>query len=529
VVNEIYFNEYLRITYIFNEVYIESFKAGFPKGELNKLLEKHPEILITSFTILNNALSHVSNKAEKFGELKDKINIEISQDALYAYITFFIPTENERKLENRDKLVLETLTKAKKANINYGIEKSTLYGEIENGQKYILARGKLPVNGLDAKVAMYELQEVKPEIREDGSVNYYDLKLINNVKEGAWLGEKTDPTDGSPGINVYGNPIPALEGKNAKLFYDKNSVIEIYRNNKSILFSKISGVVHYIGDKIVVSNHLDILGDVDLATGNIKFDGYVSITGTVQDGFSVEATKDIEINGIIGIGNIKNITSTEGNIYIRGGVIAKTPVKINCAKSLYVKYLDNAVVSCGEKVNIGFYCKDSYVSAKEVTVESIRGQIIGGKVTADISISVSILGCDIEKRTIVEVKGFDKNLLNQEISDSTENLNNLRNELIRLKETVSYYNSLPNLNNFQKKEQSKYNERLLEVVNQIKNYEEKIKLNSTYINTKGDGEINITKMLYPNCRLMIKSEFIEITRTTYASTYFFHNSKIIVS
>jgi len=46
---------------------------------------------------------------------------------------------------------------------------------------------------------MYELEEPRPEIREDGKANYYELKLINKVKAGDWLGERIDATEGFPG------------------------------------------------------------------------------------------------------------------------------------------------------------------------------------------------------------------------------------------------------------------------------------------------------------------------------------------
>jgi len=81
----------------------------------------------------------------------------------------------------------------------------------------------------------------------------------------------------------------------------------VVQNKKVVLYSKIDGAVHYDGNKISVSNHLEIDGDVDFKTGNIIFDGYVTIKGTVTDGFYVEATKDIEINSPLGLGNVKGI------------------------------------------------------------------------------------------------------------------------------------------------------------------------------------------------------------------------------
>lgn len=107
------------------------------------------------------------------------------------------------------------------------------------------------------------------------------------------------------------------------MHYDKNSVREERKGGVTYLYALKSGAVHYEGDRISVSNHLEIDGDVDFKTGNINFDGFVTIKGTVADGFSVVAVKDVEILGTIGIGSVKEVVSKEGSIYIKGGIAGK--------------------------------------------------------------------------------------------------------------------------------------------------------------------------------------------------------------
>ncbi|GAE90023.1 hypothetical protein JCM21531_3602 [Acetivibrio straminisolvens JCM 21531] len=111
---------------------------------------------------------------------------------------------------------------------------------------------------------------------------------------------------------------------------------------------------------------------MDFKTGNIIFDGYVTIKGTVTDGFYVEATKDIEISSPIGIGNVKGIKSREGSIYIKGGISSKGSAQISAKKNIYTKFVDNAKLSCGGIAHIGFYCINSTVEAKEVFIESVK-------------------------------------------------------------------------------------------------------------------------------------------------------------
>ena len=79
------------------------------------------------------------------------------------------------------------------------------------------------------------------------------------------------------------------------------------------LISQVSGHVQLEGDKVFVSNCLELV-DVDASTGDIDYDGSVVIKGNVLAGFSVKAAGDISVSGIV-----------EGATLISGGNIT-----LNC-------------------------------------------------------------------------------------------------------------------------------------------------------------------------------------------------------
>lgn len=137
--------------------------------------------------------------------------------------------------------------------------------------------------------------ERKPVIREDGKADYYDMNFIYEIEEGEWLGEKIHAQPGIPGMNVCGESIPAPWGSDLPLKYDHKSAFEVEEDGKTVLRSKISGVVEEHEGMVSVNHHLPIVGDVGIETGNIEFNGSVSIKGTVQPGFSVVANGDISI------------------------------------------------------------------------------------------------------------------------------------------------------------------------------------------------------------------------------------------
>ena len=163
----------------------------------------------------------------------------------------------------------------------------------------------------------------KPTIKSDGKVDNYGMNLIDKIERGGWLGEKTLPTLGQPGKTVFGKTVIAKPGRDYMLKFDAKSVDEVVEEGKIILAAKFDGAVKFEHGKIGVHNHLVIDENVGYSTGNIDFDGYVTIHGVVEDLFSVRATKDIFIKGKMGIGAVGTIHSINGDISILGGVNGK--------------------------------------------------------------------------------------------------------------------------------------------------------------------------------------------------------------
>mgnify|MGYP005837771675 CR=1 FL=1 len=521
----IYRDEYFCITSQLDGIYLETYKAGFTFEDLNNILSQHREIEITSFLIIKNAIGSAPRPPEKIGRFKDRITLDIVENGLKAFIVYNLPMD-ELSLSNRENLIKETNAKLKEHGVVFGVKNDMLYQEIFSGKPYLIAEGIPPINGADAEIKMYNLEEAKPTVHKDGKVDFYELKLINRVNTGDWLGERIDATDGTPGQSVKGEPIEPLRGKSINLNYDKNSVYEETTGNVTTLFARVNGAVTYVDGKISVSNHLEIDGNVDFKTGNIKFDGYLTIKGTVADGFQVEATKDIEINGDLGLGSVKSVNSTMGSIFIKGGIAGRNKAEISAAKSVFTKYIESANVICGEALHIGFYCINSNVAAKEVIIESANGHILGGNIKAEVKVSVPVLGSESEKRTIVEVKGFDRQVLLDELNNIQQRLLSLKDEQMKAKLTLTQLNSKGNLTPLQRKEFDEAIDKLASIRDEVKNLDEKRKTTAGYLKARGEGEISITKKVYPNCMLLLGKNVVEITQATQCTTYYIQDQEL---
>ncbi|MCX7709950.1 MAG: FapA family protein [Clostridia bacterium] len=522
----IFSNEYLRIFSISGDVFIETFKKGFSPDQLFSILSSHPEINMTSFNAVRTALTQAPKPPDKIGTLKERISIEVLEGGLKATVSFNLSKE-ELSMDHRPQLMMETVNKLKEKGIVFGIKSADVFnGDLQSGKPYIIAEGIPPVNGTDSVIKMYELMESKPEIHQDGKVDFYELKLINRVNKGDWLGERLDATPGIPGQSVLGKEIKALDGKTLNLNYDKNTVREVAAAGKTVLYSRNSGAVNFLDGRITVSNHLDINGDVDFRTGNIKFDGYVTIKGTVADGFYVEATKDIEVNSLLGLGHVKGIVSKQGSIFIKGGIASKSLVEIKAAKSVFTKFADNAMITCGETAHIGFYCINSVIKAREVIVEASNGHIIGGKICAEIKVSAANIGSEFEKRTEVEITGFNRNTLKDNLDSVFHTISELKKEQQRIKQSIAQFEGTAQLMPMQRKELDDGLERMGSIKLEIKELEEQRKNIANYLKARGDGEIAIYKKIYPNSVLIINKTRLEITVVTPSGSYYIQDGEL---
>ena len=522
----LYKNNYIEILKEKGIFYIKSTNRGFTLDMFNDLLKSFPMIKVTSFMTLRNVIHNAPRGPEPFAEERERISLRNSEDGLRAYMTLYVNSE-DLSANNRITLVKEIFDTLNRAGIIFGINSKLLAGPLESGVEYIIAEGCPPVNGIDAEVKLYEVSNLKPQVIDANNVNHYELNLINHVKEGDWLGERKDPTLGFPGKNVQGKEIPAIPGRNLPLLYDRLSVRENQKDGLTTLTSKKNGAVYYRGDSIGVYDYLEIKGDIDFSTGNIDFDGYMSIKGTVEDNFSVVANNDLEILGDYGVGAADKISSLEGNIYIKGGIAGKNKAVVRCKKNLYVKFLSDITVECEGSVYVGFYCMNSNVRAKQLIIESPKGKITGGKIDVDIQVSAAEIGNKSESRTHIRVRGFNRNALKMDLDKTLDKLNENKKEITRIKQHLQVYSS--SCSDLTKEQFNTYEDlknSYAEKKEIVKELEFRYKSINEYLKTPGEGAVIAKTRLYPKVKIEIKNLSEEILQSAPMVTYFIKDNEL---
>lgn len=234
---------------------------------------------------------------DEMGQLNKKdIQVIIADDNMSATLFLSEPAKEE------DPYTYEEVMRAlSNAGVKMGLDDARIHHMVEEqiyNTAVVIAQGKMVQDGADG---YYEFEfetdlKAKPSVREDGSVDYYNMKLYEKVSEGDKLAQYYPPTKGVFGFDVKGKLLAPKAGKPKSNLRGKGFTVS---EDGNTYYAAIDGKVEYCNYDLRIVNVLDISGDVDLNIGNIDFNGDVNITGNVITGVTIRAMGSIYIGGYV--------------------------------------------------------------------------------------------------------------------------------------------------------------------------------------------------------------------------------------
>ncbi len=334
------------------------------------------------------------------------IESEISANGMVAHVNYQPP------LGGKYLSLVELEEKLTADGIVYGLDKETLTTLVNSNwpvHKLQVAEGCPARPGEDGTIEYHiPVQEgVHPgRMREDGSIDYFDLNIIQNVKENELLASLVPPKPGVSGWKVSGEEILPPKLKEARLPGGKNT-----KTNEAgdQLLAEINGQVTMEGGRINVLPIFQLKGDVDLSTGHINFLGSVVIEGNVTEGLQVVAGGDVVINGHLDAATV----ISEGDVTITKGFRGKNKGSIKAKGDLRVKFVENGTIDVRGNLYVGEAIMHSDVKAGgKVTVDG-KGIIVGGLIHAGGDVDAKIVGSNLATKTEIKV-GVDPLLRDEE-------------------------------------------------------------------------------------------------------------------
>lgn len=418
--------------------------------------------------------------------------VKVDETRSQATGRFYPPSKNGKRISKEG--IISSL-------VGYGVKFGVIEETVESflkdrqyGQTYILAKAMPPVEGQSASITWHFNTDLsrKPKMNEDGSVDFHQLETVNPVHEGDCLATLTPAILGKPGIDVTGRLLKPANVKQMVLKQEKNTCIS---EDGCHLISTVDGHVAMISGSVFVSNHYEIPANVDTSTGDINFDGSVSVRGNVITGFVVRAKGDIIVDGVVEGAELY----AEGQIILKRGIQGMGRGKLIAEGNILSKFIENAEVSAGGYIETDAILHSRVSARGEVTASGKKGFIVGGEIHSGKGISVKTAGSTMGTTTLLEV-GFDPAML-EECERIEKKLPKMEAELEKVTKNYQALSQKPTPERaaaIQSLEQS-----IQQLQEKIKKSLERMTELQAITGEQSGGCVRISGVIYPGCKVVL--------------------------
>ncbi|MDR2554724.1 MAG: FapA family protein [Fibromonadaceae bacterium] len=305
----------------------------------------------------------------------------------------------------------------------HGIDYDTVKKAVSRGiygQEFIIASATPPIAGEDAVITevLSIDPDVKPYVKEDGTVDYRKLDNIKQIKQGEVICTRTPPTPGTPGVSVYGTTLSPTPGEDYALPTGVNTKAI---DNETKLIATTDGFLYRQDRDICVGNVYVVQGDVDFKTGNIEYSGDVVVRGNVNADFSVTADGNISIEGFV---EAANITSKKGSIFLKGSVFGQNKANIVAEKNITADNIQDSKIKVGKIFKAWKRVYGCYIEAENLEMP-LDSQIISSSVYFKGHVRCGRIGGKVESVSEFVYVNDEKKQFKEELQSSNELLKKL--------------------------------------------------------------------------------------------------------
>ncbi|WP_153112103.1 DUF342 domain-containing protein [Propionivibrio limicola] len=321
------------------------------------------------------------------GERRDaSFSIELTADAMQAWLST-TPAHGGKPLEAE-----EIFAALGETSVTFGIDEAAIRSACDSArpERVVAAAGTPAVNGEDARFELLvaEARDRSPQVDEHGLIDFRELGAIPTVAVEQPLMRRIPATTGTVGRNVRGEVVAPVPGHD-EAFAENLAGTDVANDDANLLLASCNGQPVCCRNGVSVE-HVVHFRNINVATGNISFDGTVNIEGEVLPGMKVHAAGDIVVGGIVDGAELK----AGGDIRIAGGIIAKAVV--SAGGSVAARFVENAQVIAGGAIAIDDSALQSELQANNQIVIGVkspqRGRLAGGSARAMLLIRTPVLG-----------------------------------------------------------------------------------------------------------------------------------------
>jgi uncharacterized protein (DUF342 family) len=315
-----------------------------------------------------------------------RIEVQIADDEMAAQLSL-TPPQGGKPASIED--VIRALTEA---GVVFGVDQEALRQACALGSTspVAVASGKSPEDGMDASFEELVPQTVDraPKVDALGFIDYREHGAITLVQAGAPLMRRTPATMGVEGLTIRGKPLPPRPGRDEP-FAAELPGARVDEKDGNLLTASITGQPVRVRCGVSVEPVLRV-AEVNLATGNIYFNGTVEVEGEVIQGMKIQAGGDIVVGGTVDGAHLE----AGGNIQVSGGVIANAHLRAR--GSVTARFAESSNIYAGTVIALNDMALECDLQALNQIIVGVkapqRGRLTGGTARAMMLVKTPMLG-----------------------------------------------------------------------------------------------------------------------------------------
>ncbi|MCW8849724.1 MAG: FapA family protein [Melioribacteraceae bacterium] len=491
---------------------------------------------------INNEMNNISSDGNKYFATIDGVflidgntpkiipliydtlfKVRVSEDSVCVFLDLFPPAENQNppklediineisklgEVQNIDKEVITN-------SINLVMQKNEPLNDI------IVSMGDYPFDGKDAWLEICVKKVCKDSNTPENNYQSKSDSFLSLGKDE--LVAKIHPlVEGSDGVDVFGSTIKHVKAKDIKLKLTSNIYADAENNN--LIYSKVDGFVEIYQNTIYIKEQIDIKGNIDANTGNIKAYGSILVYGDIVNEAKVNLSQNLEVRGYAGDAEIE----VGKDAVIKGGFLGSGKGSIKTGGNLEVKFVENQKVYCRgsltiskEAINSELYIRDKLISTGS------QFTIIGGYAIATESIELYSAGNEFNTTTVLEV-GIDYQK-KFSIRDFSKKLELLKKEIEIVDAEIIELSSIRRKSTKQIDRVKLLAHRHTEIANEMELLKEERTNLCSEINTPTSAKIIVHNTIFPGVKIVINGKQKLITERLRSRTFMLSKENEIVT
>jgi uncharacterized protein (DUF342 family) len=232
----------------------------------------------------------------------------------------------------------------------------------------VASEGTLPIAGTEPYLHL--VYKDAPGQQTDGKVvNLREAQQRTLVTNGQLIAEIRFKTPATTGKTVTGQAVPP-----PKPDLDIKIGEGINQKEPGKYYATVDGLPHYEEGHIKVTQTYIHNGDVDLKSGNIRFDGPVEIKGSIDTGATVDVKGPLIVHGMIRGATVKSKTTIE----VKEGIVTTEQGLVRARGNITADFIENSRIECYGSLTANKAILNSQIFVSHNIVITSNDGIVGG-------------------------------------------------------------------------------------------------------------------------------------------------------